>query len=48
LDIYGYFNNHFAGHSPASARQFAEMLGHELWPAGGGAPGGQMALDLDE
>ena len=48
LDIYGYFNNHFAGHSPASARQFAEMLGHELGPAGGGAPGGQMALDLDE
>lgn len=29
VDVYGYFNNHFAGHSPASARQFAEMLGYE-------------------
>ena len=26
IDVYGYFNNHFAGHSPASARQFAEMV----------------------
>ncbi len=26
IDVYGYFNNHFAGHSPASARQFAEMI----------------------
>jgi uncharacterized protein YecE (DUF72 family) len=26
VDLYGYFNNHFAGHSPASARQFAEIL----------------------
>ena len=25
--VYGYFNNHFAGHSPASARQLAERLG---------------------
>jgi uncharacterized protein YecE (DUF72 family) len=24
--IYGYFNNHFAGHSPASANQFKELL----------------------
>ena len=24
--VYGYFNNHYAGHSPASARQFAEMV----------------------
>jgi uncharacterized protein YecE (DUF72 family) len=35
LDVWGYFNNHFAGHSPASVRQFAEMLGIELGPAGG-------------
>lgn len=33
VDVYGYFNNHFAGHSPASARQFADMLGYELGPA---------------
>jgi len=26
IDVYGYFNNHFAGHSPASARQFAELV----------------------
>jgi uncharacterized protein YecE (DUF72 family) len=30
IDVYGYFNNHFAGHSPASVRQFAEILGVEL------------------
>jgi uncharacterized protein YecE (DUF72 family) len=36
FDIYGYFNNHFAGHSPASVRQFAEMVGIEIKPAGGG------------
>lgn len=32
VDVYGYFNNHFAGHSPASARQFAAMLGYPLLP----------------
>lgn len=26
LDVWGYFNNHYAGHSPASAREFAEIL----------------------
>ena len=26
LDLFGYFNNHFAGHSPASVRQFLEIL----------------------
>lgn len=30
IDVFGYFNNHFAGHSPASVRQFAEMMGVEL------------------
>lgn len=35
FDIYGYFNNHFAGHSPVSVRQFAEMVGVEIKPAGG-------------
>jgi uncharacterized protein YecE (DUF72 family) len=28
LDLFGYFNNHFAGHSPASVRQFLEILQH--------------------
>jgi uncharacterized protein YecE (DUF72 family) len=26
VDVYGYFNNHFAGHSPASVRLFEEIL----------------------
>jgi uncharacterized protein YecE (DUF72 family) len=26
IDVWGYFNNHFAGHSPASLRQFVEIL----------------------
>lgn len=47
VDVYGYFNNHFAGHSPASVRRFAEILDVELAPAGGGLSGPQMSLDLD-
>lgn len=27
-DVYGYFNNHFAGHSPANAREMQSLLGH--------------------
>lgn len=27
LDVYGFFNNHYAGHSPASVRTFAALLG---------------------
>lgn len=26
IEVYGYFNNHFAGHSPASLRQFVQIL----------------------
>ena len=26
IDLFGYFNNHFAGHSPASARMFEELV----------------------
>lgn len=26
IDVYGYFNNHYAGHSPASVRQFQDMV----------------------
>jgi uncharacterized protein YecE (DUF72 family) len=28
-DVYGFFNNHFAGHSPASAREMQRELGQE-------------------
>lgn len=28
-EIYGFFNNHFAGHSPASAREMQRLLGQE-------------------
>jgi uncharacterized protein YecE (DUF72 family) len=28
-DIYGFFNNHFAGHSPASAREMQRLLGQQ-------------------
>ena len=30
VDVYGYFNNHFAGHSPGSVRQFEEILGNVI------------------
>jgi uncharacterized protein YecE (DUF72 family) len=44
VDVYGFFNNHFAGHSPASVRQFAELLGITL-----DLPGefGQIRMGLD-
>ena len=29
LDVFGYINNHFAGHSPASARELMIMLGQK-------------------
>ena len=32
LTVYGYFNNHWAGHSPASARRFLERLGQHVDP----------------
>jgi uncharacterized protein YecE (DUF72 family) len=44
IDVYAYFNNHYAGHSPASVRLFAEMLG---WTLAGGKPGPGGALKLD-
>jgi uncharacterized protein YecE (DUF72 family) len=53
IDIYGYFNNHFAGHSPASVRQFAEMAGQPIpVPADSSPPQAdsdapQMRMDLD-
>ncbi|MBN1265691.1 MAG: DUF72 domain-containing protein [Anaerolineales bacterium] len=58
IDIYGYFNNHFAGHSPASVRQFAEMIGEPIpWPsettadgsaADSAAGGAQLEMDIDK
>jgi len=29
IDVYGFFNNHFAGHSPASARELQRLAGQE-------------------
>ncbi len=40
--IYGYVNNHFAGHSPASARQLQRLLGQR--PVEPGELGEQMSL----
>jgi len=48
VDVYGFFNNHYAGHSPASVRQFARLLGVELPEAAPDDPAaGQLTLDLD-
>ncbi|TFH35345.1 MAG: DUF72 domain-containing protein, partial [Anaerolineales bacterium] len=48
VDVFGFFNNHYAGHSPASVRQFASVLGVDLAEI---APedrlSGQMTMDLD-
>ena len=47
VDVFGFFNNHFAGHSPASVRQFAELLGVELPEVGQGPQDGdQMTMDM--
>jgi len=35
VDVFGYFNNHYAGHSPASVRQFEALVaaaGEPPWP----------------
>jgi uncharacterized protein YecE (DUF72 family) len=29
VDVFGFFNNHFAGHSPASAREMQRLLGQQ-------------------
>jgi len=49
VNVYGFFNNHFAGHSPESVRQFAALLGVDLM----GKPkesnmGTQMAMGFDD
>ena len=42
IDVFGYINNHFAGHSPASARELMIMLGQK--PVLPGEIGEQMSL----
>jgi uncharacterized protein YecE (DUF72 family) len=33
-EVFGYFNNHFAGHSPANARELQALLGERVVPPG--------------
>ena len=40
--VYGYINNHFAGHSPASVRELQRLLGQR--PVDPGTLGEQMTL----
>jgi uncharacterized protein YecE (DUF72 family) len=42
ISVYGYINNHFAGHSPQSARELQRALG--LTPVDPGSLGEQMSL----
>ena len=42
IDVYGFFNNHFAGHSPANAREMQRLLGQE--PVEPGTLGAQRML----
>jgi uncharacterized protein YecE (DUF72 family) len=42
VKVYGYVNNHFAGHSPQSARELQQLLGQE--PVNPEALGEQMSL----
>ena len=42
IDVYGYFNNHYAGHSPASARAFMELIGQEPRDPSAIAPQGEL------
>ncbi len=49
IDVFGFFNNHFAGHSPESVRQFAEMLGVDLTTTDNyAASSSQMDMGFDE
>ena len=49
VDVYGFFNNHYAGFSPGSVHQFAAMLGVELGaPMEGSHSTGQIRLELDD
>lgn len=49
VDVYGFFNNHFAGHSPESVRQFASLLGVEVDPGASPAQADeQITMELDD
>ncbi|TET34497.1 MAG: DUF72 domain-containing protein [Anaerolineales bacterium] len=49
VNVYGFFNNHFAGHSPASVRQFAALLGVDLMEHNEGSTRGtQMAMEFED
>lgn len=48
IDVYGFFNNHFSGHSPESVRMFATLMGVELSMPGGTPGEGQMELGLGD
>lgn len=49
IDVFGFFNNHFAGHSPESVRQFARLLSIDLPGTQDDAPHvGQMNLEFGD
>jgi uncharacterized protein YecE (DUF72 family) len=49
VEVFGFFNNHYAGHSPESVRQFASLLGVNLTEMIKDDPApSQMTLDLDD
>ena len=49
VNVYGFFNNHFAGHSPESVRQFAVLLGVDLMDKPKKSNRGtQMAMGFDD
>ncbi len=49
VNVYGFFNNHFAGHSPESVRQFAALLGVDLMDnTNESNRGTQMAMEFDD
>jgi uncharacterized protein YecE (DUF72 family) len=48
FDVYGFFNNHFAGHSPESVRMFAEILGIKIQPPEQGEKSQQLGLSLSD
>ncbi|MGB2896221.1 MAG: DUF72 domain-containing protein [Anaerolineales bacterium] len=48
VNVYGFFNNHFAGHSPESVREFAALLGVDLMEnIKESNKGEQMAIEFD-
>lgn len=48
VDVYGFFNNHFAGHSPESVRMFADLMGVKLGEYAESSGEGQMELGFGD